>query len=82
MYTTSMLSIQDDSSTVYMGALVGGSSMSHSNLRNGNVPCRYFYNIHVDFNIVYCRMSNLRNGLCHVTNIISHVVRLHVAYRF
>ena len=50
-----------------------------SNLRNGNVPCRYYYNIHVDFKIVYCRMSNLGNGQCHVTNIISHVDRLRLS---
>ena len=27
-------------------------------------------------------MSNLRNSLCHVYNIFSHVDRLHVAFRF
>ena len=63
-----------------VGPLMGGPQCRMSNLRNGNVPCRYFYNIHVDFKIVYCRMSNLRNG--YVTNIISHVDRLHVACRF
>ena len=52
------------------------------NVRNGYVPCRYFYNIHIDFKKVYCRMLNIRNGLCHVTNIISHVDRLHVACLF
>ena len=27
-------------------------------------------------------MSNLRNGPCHVTNVFSHVDRLHVTCRF
>ena len=31
-----------------------------------NVPCRYFYNIHVDINIMI--------------NICSHVVRLHMSH--
>ena len=43
-----------------------------SNLRNGNVPCRYFLNFHVGFEIAKCRLSNLMKGPCHVTNIISH----------
>ena len=28
---------------------------------NGNVPCHYFLNFPVDFKIVHCRLSNLRN---------------------
>ena len=40
-----------------------------SNLRNDNVPCHYLCISHVDFKIVYCRMSNLRNDPCHVINI-------------
>ena len=51
------------------GALDGGSQCRMSNLRNGNVSCRYFCNFHVDFEIAKCHLSNLRNGPCHVTNI-------------
>ena len=52
-----------------MGALDGGPLCRMSNLRNGNVPCPYFCIIHVDFKIVSCLMSNLRDGPCHVSNI-------------
>ena len=45
-------------------------------LRNGNVPCRYLCNFHVDFRIAKCHLSNLKKGPCHVTDIFSHVVRL------
>ena len=36
----------------YKGALDGGPQCCMSNLRNGNVPCLYLCNIHVDFKIV------------------------------
>ena len=29
-------------------------------LRNGNVPCRYFSNVSVEFKEVQCRLSNFR----------------------
>ena len=51
------------------GALDGGPQCRMSNLRNGNVPCPHFCNIHADSKIVSCRMSNLSNCPCHVTNI-------------
>ena len=63
-------------------AMSGDPQCRMSNFRNGNVPCHYLYNISVDLKRVYCRMLNLRNGLCHVTNIISHVNRLRVACQF
>ena len=55
----------------YMEPLVGGPQCCMSILRK--VPCRYFCNFHVNFKIAKCRMSNLRKGPCHVTNIFSHV---------
>ena len=54
-----------------MGPLTGGSQCRMSNLRIGNVPCHFLCIIHVDFEIVECHMSNLRNGPCHITNIFS-----------
>ena len=51
-------------------------------LSNCNVPCRYFCNYHVDFRIGKCGLSNLRKGPCHVTNVFSHVDKLHVACQF
>ena len=33
------------------------------------------------FKMVSCRMSNLRNGLCHVNYLFSHVDRLHVDFK-
>ena len=64
------------------GPLTGGPQCCMSILRNGNVPCRYFCNFHVDFKIAKCRLSNLRKAPCHLGNIFSHVDRLHVASRF
>ena len=52
------------------------------NLRIGYVDCHYISNSHVDFKMVSCRMSNLRNGLCNVDDFFFHVDRLHVACRF
>ena len=49
-----------------------------SNLRNGNVPCRYLCISHVDSKIL---MLNLINGPCHVTNMFSNVDRLHVDFK-
>ena len=63
-------------------ALDGGHQCHMSILRNGNVPCRYFSNVHVDFIITKCPLSNLRKCLCHVGNIYSHVDKLHVTCRF
>ena len=40
---------------------MGGPQCRLSILRNGNVPCRYFLNVPVDFKIVQCRLSILRN---------------------
>ena len=44
------------------GALDGGPPYRLSILRNGNVPCRYFFNFPVDFKIVQCHLLILRNG--------------------
>ena len=44
-----------------MGPLMGGPQCRLSTLRNGNVPCRYLKNFHVEFKIVQCRLSILRN---------------------
>ena len=49
-----------------------------SNLRNGNVPCRYLCISHVDSKIL---MMNLISGPCHVTNMFSNVGRLHVDFK-
>ena len=46
------------------------------------VNCHYFSNVHVDFKKVSCRMSKLRNDLCHVNDIFSHVDRFHVTCQF
>ena len=35
-----------------MGPLTGGPQCRMSNLRNDNVPCHYFCNVHVNFKIV------------------------------
>ena len=66
----------------HLGALDGGPQCHMSILRNGNVPCRYFCNFHVDFKIAKCPLSNLRKGPCHVSNIYSHVDKVHVTCDF
>ena len=65
-----------------VGPLTGGPQCRMSILRNGHVPCYYFYNFHVDFKMVACPMSILRTT--HVMSLIQfpHVARLHVACRF
>ena len=40
---------------------MGGPHCRLSILRNGNVPCRYFFNFPVDLKIAQCRLSILRN---------------------
>ena len=52
--------------------------MSHADLRNGNVPCRYLGNFYMNFKISWCCLLNLRNGGA----ICSHVDKLHVACQF
>ena len=42
------------------GPLMGGPQCRLSILRNGNVPCRYFLNVPVEFKIVQCRLSILK----------------------
>ena len=66
---------------IYIGLPDGGHQCRLSMLRSGNLPCRYFLNVPVDYKIVLCRLSNLRNAPCHVTNTFAHVDRLHVACR-
>ena len=51
-----------------LGPLTWGPQCRMSHLRNGYVDCHFF---HVDFKMVQCCRSNLRNGLCHVHNISS-----------
>ena len=65
-----------------LGPLMGGPECRLSILRNYNVTCRFFFNVPVDFKIVQCRLSNLRNAPCHITDNFSHVDSLHVACRF
>ena len=43
-----------------MVPLMGGPQCHLSTLRNGNVPCRYFLNVPVDFKKVQCRLLTLR----------------------
>ena len=50
-----------------------------SNLRNVHVACRLLGPLTGG---PQCRLSVLRNGPCHVTNIFSHVDGLHVECRF
>ena len=51
-----------------------------SNLRNLHVPCPHFYYFHVDFKMGPCRMSILRNSICHVVYYLPPVDRPHVAW--
>ena len=60
-----------------VGPLNGGPQCPMSNLRNGYVTI--LFNVHIDLRIVSCHMLNLRNSLCYVDSIFSHVNRLHVA---
>ena len=62
-------------------ALDGGPNCCMSNSRSGRVPCRYFCNSH--FITVQFRISNLRNGQCHFTNIFPMSIGLmsHVNFR-
>ena len=41
---------------------MGGPQCRLSILVNGNVPCRYFRNVPVNFKIAQCRLSILRIG--------------------
>ena len=65
-----------------MGALDGGSPMSHVDFKKWSFPCHYFRNFHVDFKMVPYPMSILRTT--HVVSLIQfpHVARLHVTCRF
>ena len=49
--------------------LTGGPQCHMSNLRNSHVPCHHLLNVHVDSKIGQCRMSILRNSICHVVII-------------
>ena len=64
------------------GTLTGGPQCCISNLRNDLVNGHYAFNYHGDFIMVAYHMSNLKNDLCQVDNIFSHVNRLYVACRF
>ena len=44
--------------------------------------CQLSLFFHVDFKMVVCHMSNVRNGPCHVDKFFSHGDRLHGACRF
>ena len=57
--------------TDLMGPLMGPQCRL-SILRNGNVPCRYFCHFPVDFELVQCRLLNIRNTQCHIFNRFSH----------
>ena len=66
----------------------GGGGLVHFWVNVPNVACQMspVANLAISMSILryslYCRMSISRNGPCHVTDIIPHVDRLHVAYRF
>ena len=49
---------------INMGALDGGSPMSIVEFKKW--LCQLFFYSHVNFQMLSCRMSYLRNGLCHV----------------
>ena len=61
---------------------MGGPQCRLSILRHTNVPNYYFGHFHINFKVAQCHLSNLRNTLCHVGNIFSHVDSLHVTFRF
>ena len=61
---------------------MGGPQCCMSILRNDNVQCRYFSNFIVDFEIAKFRLSNSREGPCHVGNIYSHVHKFYAACQF
>ena len=66
------------------GPMVGpltGPQCRLSILGNGNVPCHYTLNFTVVFEIAKCHLLNLRKGPCHVSNIFSHVDKLHVDFK-
>ena len=48
-------------------------------LRNGHIPCHYFWYFYTYFKMVICTMLILRNTLCLVTLFLPHVARLHIA---
>ena len=45
---------------VALGPLIGAPQCRLLILRNGNDPCRYFFNFPIDLEIVQCRLSILR----------------------
>ena len=59
-----------------------GSPMSLVEFKKSHVPCHYFSYFHVDFKMGPCRMSILRNSLCHVIYNSSPVDRPRVACPF
>ena len=65
--------------SVHVGPLTGGPQCRMSNLRNPHVPFHYFCYFHVNFKMGPCRMSILRNSICHVVCIFPPVDRPHVA---
>ena len=68
---------------LFLGPLMGGPQCRLSILRNAmDVTCHYFSNVHVDLKKVSCRMSNLRNTLCHGVYFYPPVTRLYVACQF
>ena len=48
---------------------MGGPQCRPSVLRNVNVPCHYLLDSPVDFKIVQCRLSILRNGRVALSNL-------------
>ena len=50
-------------------------------LRNGHVPCHYFYNFHADSKMAPCRMSIETPVSCHYM-FCGHVDKPYVACRF
>ena len=60
------------------GALDGGVPISHVEFKKWQCPLSLLCIIHVDFKSL---MSNLGNGLCHVTNIRGRVLMASVKFR-
>ena len=66
-----------------LGPLMGGNPISPVDFKKWQCPLSLFFrNVPGNLKMVQCRLSNLRNTLCHVSNIFSHVDSLHLACRF
>ena len=61
--------IEVQTNILFKGPLMGGPKCRMSILRNYNLPCCFFLDLSVDFQIHQCHLSYIENSLCHVGNI-------------